>query len=410
VEVSAEGARRFLVARHLLAPARSVTGGPEAVLEVFRRLGSIQFDPLSVAGRNHDLVLHARVTDYDPAWCEELLYVRRELFEAYNKGLSLLPTSELPWYSVSWQLSAPRFEQGILAENADVAAKILERIREEGPLSTLDFERGPAVEWFWAPTNLARAVLEAYSVSGVLGLSRRDGNRRVYDLVERLFPAGLLAQEVPLREQLRHKLLSRFRAHGLLGASGSGELWLGIGRASKPAPDRPDHPTRTQLREELVAAGDLVPVEVEGMRGSRFVLHEEVGLLESPPEPPAAVAFLAPLDPFMWDRDLLRPLYGFDYVWEVYVPEPKRRWGYYVLPILFRDRLVGRIEPRIDRAGGRVQVLGTWWESGFEPRRAEGFVDAMRAALRAYLGFAGATRIEWAPQLGKEKRLFLTRP
>jgi uncharacterized protein YcaQ len=409
VEVSADAARRFLVARHLLAPARSVEGGPEAVLEVFRRLGSIQFDPLSVAGRNHDLVLHARVADYDPAWCEELLYGRRELFEAYNKGLSLLPTSELPWYRVTWRLNAPRFEQGIFAENAEVATQILERIRVEGPLSTLDFERGPAVDWFWAPTNVARAVLEAYSVSGVLGLSRRDGNRRVYDLIERLFPAELLAQEVPLREQLGHKLLSRFRAHGLLGKSGSGELWLGIGKA-KPDSKRPGHPSRTELRDELVEAGDLVRVDVEGLRGERFVLREEVELLEAPPEPPASVSFLAPLDPFMWDRDLLGRLYGFDYVWEVYVPEHKRRWGYYVLPILFRDRLVGRIEPRIDRAGGRVQVLGVWWEDGFEPRRAEGFVDAMRAALRAYLGFAGAKRIDWAPQLGKEKRLFLTRP
>jgi uncharacterized protein len=409
VEVSADAARRFLAARHLLAPARSLEGGPEAVLEVFRRLGSIQFDPLSVAGRNHDLVLHARVAGYDPTWCEELLYVRRELFEAYNKGLSLLPTSELPWYSVSWRLNAPRFEQGILAENAEVATQILERIRAEGPLSTLAFERGPAVDWFWAPTNVARAVLEAYSVSGVLGLSRREGNRRVYDLIERLFPAELLQREVPLREQLRHKLLSRFRAHGLLGKSGSGELWLGIGKA-KPDPKRPGQPSRIELRDELVEAGDLVPVEVEGVRGERFVLREEVELLESPPETPASVALLAPLDPLMWDRDLLRPLYGFDYVWEVYVPEAKRRWGYYVLPILFRDRLVGRIEPRIDRAGGLVQVLGVWWENGFEPRRADGFVEAMRAALRAYLGFAGATRIDWAEHLGKEKRLFLGRP
>jgi uncharacterized protein YcaQ len=405
VKVSAEAARRFLVARHLLAPARSVEGGPEAVLEVFRRLGSIQFDPLSVAGRNHDLVLHARVVDYDPAWCEELLYVRRELFEAYNKGLSLLPTSELPWYSVSWRLNAPRLEEGILAENAEVATQILERIRGEGPLSTLDFERGPAVDWFWAPTSVARAVLEAYAVSGVLGLSRREGNRRVYDLIERLFPAELLAHEVPVREQVKHKLLSRFRAHGLLGATGSAELWIGAGWSK-----RPELPTRRELREELVEAGELVPVDVEGVRGQRLVLREEVGLLESPPEPPASVAFLAPLDPLVWDRALLRPLYDFDYLWEVYVPEAKRRWGYYVLPVLFRDRLVGRIEPRIDRAGGRVQVLGVWWEDGFEPRRAEGFVEAMRDALRAYLGFARAGRIDWAPQLGKEKRLFLTRP
>jgi uncharacterized protein YcaQ len=409
VEVSAEAARRFLVARHLLAPPRSVEGGQEAVLEVFRRLGSIQFDPLSVAGRNHDLVLHARVAGYEPAWCEELLYARRELFEAYNKGLSLLPTSELPWYRVSWTLSAARHENGILSENAEVAAGILERIRAEGPLSTLAFERGPVVDWWWAPTNVARAVLEAYSVSGVLGLSRREGNRRVYDLMERLFPAELLALEVPLREQLMHKLLSRFRAHGLLGKSGSGELWLGLGKA-RPDPDRPGHPSRIEMRGELVETGELVPVDVEGVRGERYVLREEVSLLASPPEPTTSVAFLAPLDPFMWDRELLRPLFGFDYIWEVYVPEAKRRWGYYVLPILYRDRLVGRIEPRIDRAGGRVQILNVWWEDGFDPRRADGFVDAMRAALRAYLAFAGATRVDWAPHSGKEKRLFLARP
>ena len=94
MKVAAEAARRFLVARHLLAPARSVKGGRDAVLEVFRRLGSIQFDPIAVAGRSHDLVLHARVADYEPAWCD-LLYERREIFEAYNKGLSFVPTNEI---------------------------------------------------------------------------------------------------------------------------------------------------------------------------------------------------------------------------------------------------------------------------------------------------------------------------
>ena len=100
--VSAAAARRFLVRRHLLAPARSQPAGLDGVRTVFDRLGSIQFDPLAVAGRNHDLVLQARVRDYDPAWTNELLYVRRELFETYNKGLSLLPTSELPWHRLAW--------------------------------------------------------------------------------------------------------------------------------------------------------------------------------------------------------------------------------------------------------------------------------------------------------------------
>jgi uncharacterized protein YcaQ len=406
VKVAAEAARRFLVARHLLAPARSVQGGPKAVMEVVRRFGSVQFDPLAVAGRNHDLVLHARVAGYIPAWTDELLYKRRTLFEAYNKALNILPTKELPWYRVSW--TQTRQASAILSDNAEVAKKVLARIRAEGSLSSLDFERGPTVDWWLGPSSVVRLVLESYAATGVLSLARREGNRRYYDLTERLFPAKLLAREVPRREQLRHKVLSRFRAHGLLGASGSGDVWGGLGSA-RPDPERPDWPSRNELREQLVAEGEIIPVEVEGMRGKRFVLRDEVDLLAAPPDTPPSVAFLPPLDPLMWDRSLLEPLFGFDWAWEVYMPEARRRWGYYVLPIVFRDRIVGRIEPRIDRAGGRVQVIGLWWEETFAPRRADGFVDAMQEALRAYLGFARANRIEWAQHLSKEKRLFPTR-
>jgi uncharacterized protein len=405
VKIAAEAARRFLVARHFLAPARSLEGGTDAVLDVFRKLGSIQFDPLAIAGRSHDLVLHARVADYDPEWCE-LLYERREIFEAYNKGLSLVPSSEFPWFRGVLTRNSPR----ILAENAAVAERVLERIRAEGPLSALDFqrERGTTTDWFGMPTNAVRAVLEAYAVTGVLGLARRDGNRRYYDLLERLLPPTLLAREVPLKEQLRHKLLSRYRAHGLLGVGGVGDVFGGLGPA-RPDPRWPGYPGRIALREELVERGELLAVDVEGIRGKRFVLADEVELLETPPEPPPSVAFLPPFDPLVWDRGLLGSLFDFDYVWELFVPPAKRRWGWYVLPISFRDRFVGRIEPRIDHADARVQVLDVWWEDAFAPRRAEGFVDAMRDALRAYLRFAGASRIEWAPHLGTEKRLFLTR-
>ena len=406
MKVSAEAARRFLVARHLLAPARSLEGGPDAVLEIFRRLGSVQFDPLSIAGRSHDLVLHARVAEYDPAWSDGL-YGRREIFEAYNKGLSLVPTSEFPWFRGVLATNSRR----LLEENAEVAERVVERIREDGPLSALDFERerGSTLDWFGAQTNVVRAVLEALAVTGVLGLARRDGNRRYYDLIERLLPADVLAHQVPLREQLGHKLLSRYRAHGLLGVGGGGDIFGGIGPA-KPDPRWPENPGRTALREELVEDGALVPVQVEGVSGTRFVLRREVELLEAPREPPASVAFLPPFDALIWDRKLLGSLFAFEYVWELFFPPSKRRWGWYVLPVLFRDRFVGRIEPRIDRAGGSVEVLGLWWEEGFAPRRAEGFVDAMRAALGAYLRFAGADRLEWAPHLDKEKRLFRSRP
>ena len=281
------------------------------MLEVFRRFGSIQFDPLAVAGRNHDLVLHARVADYDPAWCD-LLYERREVFEAYNKGLSLVPTSEYPWFRATLSRNA----RGVLAENADMAKRVLERVRAAGPLSALDFERerGSTTDWFGIPTNVVRAVLEAYAVTGVLGLARRDGNRRYYDLLERLLPSDVLEREVPLAEQFRHKLLSRYRAHGLLGIGGGGDIFGGLGPA-KPDPRWPGYPGRTALRDELVTDGELIPVEVEGVRGKRFVLREEVALLSAPPEPPPSAAFLPPFDPLIWDRPLLASLFGFEYVW-----------------------------------------------------------------------------------------------
>jgi hypothetical protein len=246
------------------------------------------------------------------------------------------------------------------------------------------------------PENAVRSVLEAYTVTGVVGLARREGNLRYYDLLERLLPTELLAHEVPEREQLLHKLLSRYRAHGLLGAGGAGGTF---DRIANP-------PERKELHKELVDSGALVPIDVEGVRGKRFVLAEELALLQAPPEPKPSVAFIAPFDSLLWDTALLERLFGFDFVWEGFFKPEKRRWGYYVLPILFGDRFVGRIEPRIDREQGCVEVLGVWWEEGFAPRRADGFVEAMRDALGAYLRFAGADRVEWSSHLAAEKRLF----
>ncbi len=417
IHVSAAGARRFLAVRHLLAPARAQTAGLDGVRTVFERLGSIQFDPLAVAGRNHDLVLHARVRDYDPAWTNELLYERRELFESHNKMLSLLPTSELPWYRQSWDRFLELHRDDALVRHRETMDHVLERLREEGPLSSLDFERRSTVDWYWGPTSEVRAVLEALTEAGIIGLARREGNRRYFDLTERLYPAELLDHRPTAREQLHHKMLSRYRAHGLLGAGGDYTLWYGLGPARRLRAElSPGTPTRAELREELLSRGALVPVSVEGLRGERYVLAEEAAALRRAendvvggPLEAASAVFLAPLDPLAWDRDLLRDLFGFDYVWEVYVPQAKRRWGYYVLPLLWGDRFVGRIEPRFDREHGSVRVLGVWWEAGFSARREEGFVEAMRATLAAYARFGGVTHIDWGT-LGPEKRLFGVRP
>lgn len=392
--ISPAVARRYLTIRHRLAPPRDLPGEPASILTILERIGSLQFDPIDVTGRNHDLVLASRIRDYRRAMTDDLLYRDRVVYETYNKGLSIVPTAELPWYRSTWDLHRAAHEGGAFDEHAPLVAELLARIRSDGPLSPTDLEPRPAIDWYWRPTNQVRAILEALAEAGILGIRRRDGNRRVYDLVERLFPAELLAERRPLEAQRRHRLLSRYRGHGLLGTTGAAEV---MGGGTGTAADR-----RVTLAG-LLADGSLVAVRVDGLRGERWLPTADLPLLEQAHQevaegrPPggreAGVAFLAPLDPLVWDRDLLARLFDFDYRWEVYVPAAKRRWGYYVLPILAGDRLVGRIEPRADRSTGTLRILGLWWEPGFEPLAERGFVAAFAEALDAHRGFTGMRRI-----------------
>ena len=415
--ISAATARRYLAIHHFLAPPRALPPGDAGILAVFDRLGSIQFDPIDVAGRNHDLVLLARVADYRREQTDRLLYETRALYETYNKGLSIVPSAEMPWYRITWDRARRRHEGGTFDEHAPLVEELLTRIRDTGPMAATDVEPRAAIEWYWRPTNQVRAILEALAEAGTLGLARRDRNRRVYDLIERLLPAELLERRESARDAFRHKLLSRYRAHGLLGVSGSAELWYGTapqdvvgledGLPLKVA-------ARRVLHAELVERGALVPVDVEGVAGPRFVpvtalerldqAEAEIARGQPPGLAAPGVVFLAPLDPLVWDRDLLRSLYGFDYIWEAYVPEARRRWGYYVLPVLFGDRLVGRVYPRADRKAGVLEIADIWWEDGFSPLAAEGFLDGLAEAIAAQQRFNSLERIG-LPAAGKHRAL-----
>ena len=228
--------------------------------------------------------------------------------------------------------------------------------------------------------------------AGILGIARREGNRRVYDLAERLFPAELLAERRPEREQRRHKLLSRYRGNGLLGATGDYSIWAGTGEAAdaglapRRAGGRRERSSRWRSRGSRARGSWWADERADARRrrggGGRRAGADGRG---------RASRSSRPLDPLAWDRDLLLRLWGFDYRWEVYVPAAKRRWGYYVLPLLYGDRFVGRIEPRIDRKTGTLRILGLWWEDGFDPLSAAnpGFVDAFTDAHPGAHGLRG---------------------
>ena len=392
--IGADHARRFLVTRHLLAPARSLPATPQSVLDVVERLGLLQFDPLEVPGaRNHDLVLHARIGGYRREWADEWLYgPDRRLIELYNKSLNIVPMEELPHYRIAWKRSGDYYNERILAEQADVAKAILKRLRTDAPLSTAAFsEHAHSIDWWWAPTRASRAVMEALFVTGRIGIARRDGNRRYYDLIDRLVPKELLERSEPEEDAMTHRLLSRYRATGMTMPSNGtqSEVMYSAGSTAE----------RVRRTEHLVDAGILLPVDVEGLKGPRYILASEESILDHSADPGSltpSVSFLAPLDPLTWDRKgLLAGLFGFDYLWEVYVPEAKRRWGYYVLPILYGDRFVGRIEPRLERATGTLRIIGVWFEPGFEPMEDAAFSAALVDAVASYRDFVGARKVTW---------------
>lgn len=403
ISLSREAARAFLVRRHMLAPPRSLAARPESVLAVVDALGSLQFDPLDVPGaRNHELTLHARIRGFRREWLARWLYgppEERRLFEAWNKGLSILPTAELRYHRTTWDAAAERYAE-FLATHAQVARRILDEIEAGGSRATASFGRGATpekIDWWWGRTALNRAVIDVLFLCGRLGIARRDGNLRSYDLLGRLLPAEALAARATPDEARRHRLLSRVRGVGLLGETVSAELVGGLG-------------TTLQRRADvaaLVDEGVLAEVELEGARGRFTMLAAEARHLRprrgAPPAP--EVTFLAPLDPLVWDRRLLRLLWDFDYVWEVYTPAAKRRWGYYVLPVLFGDRLVGRIEPRLDRATRRLEIVGLWLEDGVDPDEP-GLAAGLDVALRRYAAFVDADGVRFArPRRGAARAL-----
>jgi uncharacterized protein len=392
LRISADHARRFLVRRHLLDPPRALAAEPESVLQVVDRIGSLQFDPLEVPGaRNHDLVLHARIAGYRRDWCDRWLYGppgERRLIELYNKSLNILPMEELPYYRFTWGQQRANY-RAFLEQHAELADTIVERIRAAGTLSTQAFrDVQERVDWWWSRTPAARAVMETLFISGRLGIARRDGNRRHYDLIERLVPPDLLERHADAHEQHRHRLLSRHRAVGLMAVGGDSSLIEGTGGGGE----------RARITEQLVADGILTPVGIEGLRETRYLVSDELPLLRESSVAevrPGSISFLAPLDPLVWDRRLLRSLFGFDYTWEVYTPAAKRRYGYYALPILFGDRLVGRIEPRLAKGSRTLRMAGVWFEAGFEPMSAPGFLASFGEATAAYARFVGAGRVTW---------------
>ena len=325
-----------------------------------------------------------------------LLYEERSVYETYNKGLSLVPTAELPWYRVTWDRAheAPRRH----VRRARAARRGAPRADPRGgPLSATDVEPRATIDWYWRPTNQVRAILEALAEAGILGIARRDGNRRVYDLAERLFPAELLAERLPPDDQQRHNCCDGTGRTASSGAGGQAELWFGTARRATDRERRGD--------AELVASASADAGRRSRACGRpRYLPGDELDDAGRRRRPRSAARAARPRRA---RRGVPRrrstrssgtgrccaTCSGSTTSGRSTCRSAKRRWGYYVLPILFGDRLVGRIEPRIERRENRLRVVGLWFEDGFDPLAEPAFVPAFAAALRAHAEFGGVDRI-----------------
>ncbi|HLO97658.1 MAG TPA: crosslink repair DNA glycosylase YcaQ family protein, partial [Fimbriimonas sp.] len=347
--------------------------------DAFERLRSIQFDPIAPVGCNHDLVLQARVPSYKIGDWESLAYQDRHVYDGWDKQASLVPFSGWPLRRFIYDLHRKSFETKIFEGYKDGVAKVLEEITVNGPMMPRDFEfQARKEEWkdSWLGPSVTKQILRALWHAGLVMTSGRKAGQHQYDLTERVVPQSL--RDEPLLDVKEAKLqlaLDRYKAMGLVRPNSPPEVWsMSILSYDKK-----------HLVEGLAARGETVEVDVEGMRA-----HATPGFLKLLDQPSIdrRIVFIAPLDPFMWDRKMTEAIFGFEYTWEIYMPEHKRRWGYYVLPILFGDELVARVEFWARKG---VLEIRKWH---FEPNGASSeFLNALPEALMNVMRYCSANQI-----------------
>ena len=388
--VTADQARQFILLRQgLLGEHRFI--GKDGAYQYVRQAGCIQFDPVDVCGRNAELTLQSRVKGITRKTLGDLLYRDRLLVDYSDKELSIWPSEDWPYFAPYRERSAEHGKQ--FAGIPELEEEAIAYIRKHGPVSSDTLPIEGTVFWHssmhwsghWHKDSLAaRSVLEQLYTDGVLLIHHKTGSRKYYDLADKYLPAELLSAPNPCPDEaswLCWRVKRRIGAVGLLWNRNS-TAWLGINMTTEQ---------RNASFDRLKKDSVITPVQVEGIRFPLYMLTEDLPLLESVTAGQASLKprleFLAPLDPMLWDRKLIEALWGYQYSWEIYMPVVKRKYGYYVLPMLWGDRLIGRIEPKADRKAKILTVQNVWLEPGVRrTKKLSGQIDRAVQRLAKFNG------------------------
>lgn len=362
--------------------------GEKGVLDYIKRVGCIQFDALNIVGRNPELVLQARIQDFRPSILYELLYQERQLLDGLDKQMSIYCVEDWPYFRRNREHALQSYGND-QRPIVPFLPQVRQKIEDHGPLSSSELNLNEIVKWSWAPTRLSRAALESMYLWGELVVHHKVNTRKVYDFSHRHIAKELLITPEPNETEDQYHdwyVLRRIGGIGLLWSK-SGDAWRGI------------HGIRSQERQEsltrLLKQGKIIELQVDGIKNPLYIRTMDKPRLETVSGTgklmPRAV-ILAPLDNLLWDRQLVKELFDFEYRWEVYKPVTERRYGYYVLPVLYHDRFVARFEPGRNRKSGALIIKNWWWEPGITPS-AE-MHTALRDCFERFLSYLGTDNIE----------------
>ncbi|WP_053228247.1 DNA glycosylase AlkZ-like family protein [Spirochaeta cellobiosiphila] len=333
----------------------------EEIQDFIRKVGCIQYDPLSRIAKNADLVLNNRVKNYKEKRLDKLLYKDRVLFDGWDKNMSIMALDD--WKQFNWSRDKYKSHYKDRAKQWEEAAnQIFHYLEKHEYLCSSDIKTDITVDWAWAPTNGVRAALESLYHTGHLGIHHRKGTRKYYGLIKDLYPEEALGEEkysYGTEDFNDWYVRRRINSLGLLWDRGS-DVWLGC-------------PLKKADREEgfhrLIEKQILEPVTVRGIN-AQFYVDKHRFDQQQKGDIKGKTSFIAPLDNLIWDRKLVQELWGFHYKWEVYTPLPERKYAYYVLPVLYKDRFVGRFEPIRNGKDKELLIQNWWWEDHIKPTKA----------------------------------------
>lgn len=333
----------------------------QGICAYIKQAGCIQFDPIDVCGKNAELVLQSRVQEFSKDMLYKLLYIERRLVDYFDKNMSIFSIDDWKYFAHKRATYRQNVRSKIQIDK--VAEEIKSIIKEKGFVSSKDVNFNKQVDWYWSPTTLSRAVLETLYFQGELIIHHKKGTIKHYALASEYLSEEILNAGDPNLTQEQYWEWHVQRRIGSVGMlwNRSSDAWLGIVGLKSG--------NRNNIFNKLKSKGKIIEINIEDISNTFYCLSEDKPLIDTVLKEDnftERTEFIAPLDNMLWDRRLIEEIFNFEYRWEIYTPIDKRKYGYYVLPVLFGDRFIGRIEIVNDKKSKELIVKNFWPEKSID--------------------------------------------